>query len=99
MLLVYSSERLNQVVGQHWKAFAGAPYFDKNGIFISALLSAPLMLDMLAILVRSKAPVLQVVCLMSVLVLRLFPWCIGLLPAQLEQDAGANEEAGAQAQS
>ncbi|KAL0041584.1 hypothetical protein WJX79_008403 [Trebouxia sp. C0005] len=51
MLLVYTSERLNRVLGQHWRSFAGQPYFDKNGIFISAVLSAPLVLDMLVILV------------------------------------------------
>ena len=51
VLLVYTSERLNRVLGQHWQSFAGQPYFDKNGIFISAVLSAPLVLDMLVILV------------------------------------------------
>ncbi len=51
VLLVYTSERLNRVLGQHWRSFAGQPYFDKNGIFISAVLSAPLVLDMLLILV------------------------------------------------
>lgn len=51
MLLVYTSERLNRALGQHWQSFAGQPYFDKNGIFISAVLSAPLVLDMLVILV------------------------------------------------
>jgi len=51
VLLVYTSERLNRVLGQHWRSFAGQPYFDKNGIFISAVLSAPLTLDMLVILV------------------------------------------------
>lgn len=51
VLLVYSSERLNKILGQQWKTFAGQPYFDKNGIFISAVLSAPLVLDMLVILV------------------------------------------------
>ena len=53
VLLVYTSERLNRVLGQHWQSFAGQPYFDKNGIFISAILSAPLVLDMLVILVST----------------------------------------------
>jgi hypothetical protein len=36
----------------HWKAFARQPYFDDQGVFISALVSAPLMLIMLVQLVR-----------------------------------------------
>ena len=51
VVLVYTSEHLNKILGQHWQAFARQPYFDKNGIFISAVLSAPLVLDMLVILV------------------------------------------------
>lgn len=51
MLLVYTSERLNKTLGRHWQTFASQPYFDANGIFISAVLSAPLVLDMLVILV------------------------------------------------
>ena len=51
MVLVYTSEHLNKILERHWQAFASQPYFDKNGIFISAVLSAPLVLDMLVILV------------------------------------------------
>lgn len=51
MLTVYSSEQLNRLLSQNWQTFAGQPYFDKNGIFISAILSAPLVLDMLVILI------------------------------------------------
>lgn len=51
VLLVYTSERVNKALGRHWQTFASQPYFDKNGIFISAVLSAPLVLDMLVILV------------------------------------------------
>lgn len=47
------SETLNRKLGQHWQSFAGQPYFDKNGIFISAILSAPLVADMVIILVGS----------------------------------------------
>ena len=54
MSLVYFSERLNRALGRHWKSFAGQPYFDKHGIFISAILSAPLVADMVIILVRTK---------------------------------------------
>ena len=54
VLAVYSSERLNRALAQNWQTFAGQPYFDENGIFISAVLSAPLVLDMLVILVRLR---------------------------------------------
>ena len=47
------SETLNRMLGQRWQSFAGQPYFDKNGIFISAVLSAPLVADMMIILVGS----------------------------------------------
>ena len=62
VVLVYTSERLNKILGRHWQSFASQPYFDKNGIFISAVLSAPLVLDMLVILVsccsfQGNAPV------------------------------------------
>ena len=53
VLLVYTSERLNKALAHHWQSFAGQPYFDRNGIFISAVLSAPLVLDMLIIMVSS----------------------------------------------
>lgn len=50
MPIVYFSERLNKMAAQHWQLFAGQNYFDPQGIFTSALLSAPLLLIMLLIL-------------------------------------------------
>ncbi|KAL4447541.1 hypothetical protein ABPG75_004760 [Micractinium tetrahymenae] len=50
MPLVYFAERLNRLAGQHWRSFARQNYFDPQGIFASALLSAPLLLIMLVIL-------------------------------------------------
>ena len=37
----------------HWAAFARQPYFDEQGVFISALMSAPLLAIMLVQLVRA----------------------------------------------
>ena len=51
--IVYNAERLNGIAQQHWEKFAGQPYFDSHGVFTSAVLSAPLLLDMLIILVSS----------------------------------------------
>ena len=52
MLLVWNAERLNKLGARHWDRFAGQDYFDSSGIFTSALLSAPLVFDMVVILVR-----------------------------------------------
>lgn len=54
MILVYSAERLNALGGRHWQRFAGQNYFDGSGIFVSAVLSAPLVFTMFVILVRAS---------------------------------------------
>lgn len=51
MAAVYTAERLNAVLAARWQSFATQPYFDKQGIFISAVYSAPLLLIMFVILV------------------------------------------------
>ena len=51
--IVYSAERLNRLLHQHWEKFAKQPYFDAHGVFTSTVLSAPLLLDMLIILVST----------------------------------------------
>lgn len=53
--IVYNAERLNGLLHQHWEKFARQPYFDAHGVFTSTFLSAPLLLDMLIILVRGCA--------------------------------------------
>ena len=50
--MVYNAQRINTSLQAHWKAFARQPYFDDQGVFISALVSAPLLLIMLVQLVR-----------------------------------------------
>ena len=41
--LVYSAEWLNGLAGRHWQGFAGQNYFDKRGVFVSVMFSAPLL--------------------------------------------------------
>lgn len=41
--VVYSAETLNRLAGEQWQQFAGQNYFDKHGVFISVLFSAPLL--------------------------------------------------------
>ncbi|EIE24446.1 hypothetical protein COCSUDRAFT_61871 [Coccomyxa subellipsoidea C-169] len=48
---VYNAQRLNRLLGDHWRSFAGQPYFDEQGVFISAVVSAPLLLTMFVQLV------------------------------------------------
>jgi len=52
VVVVYLAERLNALSASHWQRFAGQNYFDSNGVFVSTVLSAPLVFDMFVILVR-----------------------------------------------
>ena len=51
MVVVYMAERLNSLAARHWHQFAGQNYFDPGGVFLSAVLSAPLVFTMFVILV------------------------------------------------
>ena len=53
--LVRCLEPLNALARQHWKAFARQNYFDPHGIFVGAVVAAPLLLSMFVALVR-RAP-------------------------------------------
>ncbi|CAI9268110.1 unnamed protein product [Lactuca saligna] len=50
---VYLAERLNTVLSDNWKSFAGQNYFDRNGVFLSVLWSGPLLVFSLIILVNT----------------------------------------------
>ena len=52
MCLVYCAERINTAAAQHWERFASQDYFQDQGLFTSALLSAPLLLAMFVILIN-----------------------------------------------
>ena len=45
------AERLNSLGAQNWRRFAGQDYFDPGGVFLSAVLCAPLVFTMFVILV------------------------------------------------
>ena len=45
MALCYFSEYLNELAAKNWKLFSNEQYFDSNGLFISIVLNAPLILN------------------------------------------------------
>lgn len=63
-LVIRSAEVFNQYGSSHWEKFATQDYFDKNGVFISLMLSAPLLLiafiDLIVLLRESKNLLIEV---------------------------------------
>ncbi|EDO32237.1 predicted protein [Nematostella vectensis] len=51
MGLVYASEQLNILGERHWRKFAREQYFDSSGLFISVILSVPVLFNCFVILV------------------------------------------------
>ena len=47
------AEQLNLLGRQHWARFSTQNYFDPQGVFMSTLVSAPLLLIMFTVLVRA----------------------------------------------
>lgn len=56
---VYFAERLNSLLLRNWSSFAGQPYFDSHGVFISTVWSGPLLLISTLILVNSMVTLTQ----------------------------------------
>jgi len=54
-LLVLAASPLNELGREHWRLIASQNYFDRNGAFISAVYSAPLLCMALLILVRGAS--------------------------------------------
>nr|GEX85693.1 transmembrane protein 18 [Tanacetum cinerariifolium] len=50
---VYLAERLNAVLSDNWKSFAGQKYLDHHGVFLSVLWSGPLLVFSTIILVNT----------------------------------------------
>ncbi|MCL7030625.1 hypothetical protein MKW94_027859 [Papaver nudicaule] len=57
---VYFAESMNTFLGSNWKSFAGQNYFDKHGVFLSALWSGPLLVISIVILVNMLFSLCQV---------------------------------------
>lgn len=54
--IVYLAENINTYLARNWKSFAKQPYFDQQGIFFSALFSAPLLVVMFILVVSCIDP-------------------------------------------
>ena len=50
---VYVAEYINVYAGQHWQEFSSQNYFDKRGVFISIMYSAPLLCASMFILLNA----------------------------------------------
>jgi transmembrane protein 18 len=51
-VLVYFSENVNNILGQHWELFATQNYFDKRGVFMCTLWAGPLLFTALCQLIN-----------------------------------------------
>ena len=51
--MVYCAEYVNTWASQHWQEFAGQNYFDKRGVFISVMYSAPMLALALLVLLNA----------------------------------------------
>lgn len=50
--IVFAAERINNLGRERWETFAGQNYFDSRGLFITVVLSTPLLITALFILVN-----------------------------------------------
>jgi len=56
--VIYCAKYLNVYLENNWEAFSRQPYFDKSGLFISIMLSGPLLvINMVIVVSRRHHPV------------------------------------------
>lgn len=65
VVVIYKADALNTWGAQHWEDFARHNYFEKNGAFVSALISAPLLFGMLIVLFNLAVHFIQTLVLMK----------------------------------
>eukprot|EP00245_Coleochaete_scutata_P018093 TRINITY_DN9239_c0_g1_i1.p1 TRINITY_DN9239_c0_g1~~TRINITY_DN9239_c0_g1_i1.p1 ORF type:complete len:162 (-),score=20.42 TRINITY_DN9239_c0_g1_i1:64-549(-) len=53
LAVVYLAERINKFVGARWESFARQDYFDEHGVFISAVVSGPMLFIAVVILISN----------------------------------------------
>lgn len=65
VVVIYKADALNAWGARHWEDFAKHNYFEKNGAFVSAVISAPLLFGMLIVLVNLAVHFIQTLVLMK----------------------------------
>ncbi|KAI8110120.1 hypothetical protein M9435_001799 [Picochlorum sp. BPE23] len=65
VVVIYKADVLNAWGARHWEDFARHNYFEKNGAFVSAIISAPLLFGMLIVLVNLAIHFIQTLVLMK----------------------------------
>ncbi|GAX83828.1 hypothetical protein CEUSTIGMA_g11252.t1 [Chlamydomonas eustigma] len=51
-MVIFLAETLNNLGSKYWPLFSKQDYFDPRGVFLTAVVSGPLVLDMLVVLVN-----------------------------------------------
>ena len=54
--LVALSKYINEYASLHWKSFSTQNYFDRHGVFISIMLSGPILFNIFIVLVSNPRP-------------------------------------------
>jgi len=52
VVTIYNADKINALASRHWETFSRHDYFQANGVFISAVMSAPLLLGMFIVLIN-----------------------------------------------
>ncbi|KAF6174333.1 hypothetical protein GIB67_040826 [Kingdonia uniflora] len=58
---VYLAEKINFILGNNWRSFAGQNYFDPHGVFFSVLWSGPLLIISILILINTLFSLCQLI--------------------------------------
>lgn len=100
--MIKFAETINNHLASRWHDFASQPYFDERGVFVSAVMSLPLMIIMFIVLVGLQ------LCMSFYCIARVMTIDLGLsapdklhpdhLPAVKRFPPGGDEGQGAQIQ-
>lgn len=52
MILAFGAERINALAHENWRTFSTQDYFDEKGLFISVMMSGPLLCILIVVLIN-----------------------------------------------